>query len=82
MGILIGGGNIRRDWTAIGTAAAETMVQAIALGKDGFSAAISAFFRVLENLRGDESIELRATTLLMETLAYSVSATIATISLG
>jgi hypothetical protein len=47
-----------------------------------FSAAISAFFRILENLRGDESIELHATTFLMETLAYSVSAIIATIFLG
>ena len=82
MGILIGEGGVRRDWGRVASAAVETVVQALALGKDGFSAAISAFFRALENLRGNDSVELRAARLLIETLSYAISATIATAHLG
>jgi len=68
MGIIIREGSARRDWGKVVNAAVETVVQAVALGKDGFSAAISAFFRTLENLRGNDDIELRATRLIIETL--------------
>jgi hypothetical protein len=78
MGIRIGQGEVRRKWGKLASAAGETIFQALALGKDGFSAAISAFFRTLENLHGNDSTELRATRLVIETLSYAVSATIAT----
>ena len=82
MGIQIGQGKVKRDWGKLASAAAETVAQALALGKDGFSAAVSAFFRVIEGLRGEDSVELRATRLVLETLAYAISATIATAQLG
>ena len=82
MGIQVGGGKVHRDWTKLASAAAETVVQALSLGKDGFSSAISALFRALEGLRGDDSVELRATRLIIETLTYAISATIATSQYG
>ena len=77
MGIRIGEGSVRRDWGRVASAAAESVVQIIALGAEGFGHAISALFRALENLRGDDDVALRATRLVMETLAYAASGTIA-----
>lgn len=83
MGIQIGGGGkVRRDWVKIASAAAEAVIQALALGKEGFGHAISAFFRMIESLRGNDDVEIRATRLTVETLAYAASATIAVTALG
>ncbi len=60
---------------------AEAALQAITFTTDGFSNAVSALFKGLEALRGDDSTELRATNLVMETLAYAVSHTITQVSL-
>jgi uncharacterized protein YjbI with pentapeptide repeats len=82
LGIQIGKGQLRRDWRKVTLAAVECAVQAIALGKDGFSAAITAFFRTLDELRGNDDVPLRATRLVIETLGYALSATIASSNLG
>ncbi|MGC1780090.1 MAG: pentapeptide repeat-containing protein [Xanthobacteraceae bacterium] len=78
MGINITEGTVRRDWIKIASATVETVVQALALGKDGISAATSSFFRGVEAIRGEDSLEIRANCLVLETLAYASSATIAT----
>ena len=58
MGIAIGAGRRQRDWAKIAFAAAEAAVQGIALGPGGFSGAVSAVFRIVENLRGEDDPEL------------------------
>ena len=82
MGIQIERGKARRDWTKIALAGAEAVAQAIALGPNGFSNAVSALFRAMEGLRGEDSTELRAKTLVMETLGYAAAEVLATAPLG
>ena len=77
MGIRIGEGRTRRDWAGLASATAETVVQILALGAEGFGHAISALFRAFESLRGDDDVQLRATRLVMESLACAASGAIA-----
>jgi hypothetical protein len=62
-------------------ATAETAFKSLTLGKDGFSAAISPLFRVLESLRGNDSTERRATRLVLETVSYAITKTTSSIQL-
>lgn len=73
MGIKLGRGGRSRDWTKVSIAGAEAVVQAIALGPAGFGNSISAFFRAVEGLRGEDELEARATNLVAETLAYALA---------
>lgn len=75
MAIQIGVGKRERDLARIASATAEAIIQAKLLGLNGFSNAVSALFRALENVRGDDSTELRATSLVLDVLSYATAAT-------
>ncbi len=82
MSIHIAEGTTKRDWQKLAGAAAEAAFKSLTLGKDGFSAAISPLLRVFESLRGNDSIERRATRLISETVTFAVTKTICSIDLA
>jgi hypothetical protein len=81
MGIDLRKGTTERDWLAVAEAVGEAAVQGALLGVDGYSGAISSLAKVLEALRGEDSIEKRAATLVFETLGFAIASTLASVRL-
>jgi hypothetical protein len=77
VGISLLGKRAKRDWTGVGIEIGEAVLQAVALGPEGISSAISAVLRAVRGLRGEDAVEMRARVLVLETLGFAITATIA-----
>ena len=80
MAIRIGHGRKDRDWGKIISAGAETAIQSIALGKDGFSSAVSALFRTIEEIRGGGDVESKLKEIYIEVISATSASCISSLS--
>ncbi|MFO1098833.1 MAG: NACHT domain-containing protein [Xanthobacteraceae bacterium] len=82
MAIRIGDASWKPNWPGFATEIAEIVVQALVLGPNGFSNAVSALMRAFRGVRGNDSTEHVATQLVLGTLGYSISGILTTSRLG
>ena len=73
MPLKLGNPSTNRDWFKISSSAAESVSQALILGKDGFSSCISAFFRTIDNIKGEKSADGAAEEFLSESILFSTT---------
>lgn len=75
MGISLGAGHTKRDISKIASSGAEVFLQLSTLGSAGLPSAVAPMFRLMNGLRGEDSLERIATKLIMDVISYAIVTT-------